>query len=726
MIESNETPVAELHTSCRSTESRFKKYIFRAYLALLFWVPLPYASVEAWAWALMVVWIFGLALAWLWAFWQGRQQLTPAFHKATPILIIWLTWLCYIALQCIPMPFFWVRILSPASASLHAFSNPEFATLSIDCHSTLSGLFIGIGYVLLFTLTLLLVNSRSRLRWLAYTLVCSGLIQALYGYFMVLGGLEHSFLLLRETNQGVATGTFINRNHLAGYLEMCLPVGIGALIAMMGGGDGPHTWRQRMSGLLSLMLSRKMLLRGCLMLMVIGLVMTRSRTGNTAFFASMLVAGVLTLILSRQTNRSTVILLISLIVIDIFVVSNWFGLDQLAQRIEATDMAGEHGRLIPDQQSLSYWRDYYLTGSGLGSYYVTYFRYEGSVSRGNIQQAHNDYVQFAYETGVVGILLLAAAVLSTYYVALAALRYRHRSWNRGMAFAVVMAITALMIHSDSDFNFQIPANAMTFMVILALGWITRYLPTTHGNEIAVAALLPARSGKKIVLSAMAVLVYLVYVVGCWGYADLLAGEASATKSQRPAGNEKLAAWLDASEHPLAQALRLDPGNSKLWRQMGELYSWRVSNINEPARKKELWRQVLQYQLKSAAQRPASAFIWTDIALTKDRLGEYDATFLAALEKSALLAPWDPSVEYRIAEIGLTSWYRLSDAARQVVIGAIERGMVSQAKPIQELVTRNKREWLVCAYAQPALMTGFCDKLPRNSETKANHTSPQLR
>ncbi len=725
MFGSQLAPAAiNLITQTNSAEPAVDKYLLRAYLLLLFWIPLPYASVEIWAWALLDIWVFGLMLAWLCVFLQGRHQLTAVFQKAKPILMLWLTWLVYILLQYIPIPFPWIQNFSPASASLHAFSNPNFAPLSVDTHGTLSCLLMSIGYVLMFILTLLLVNSRARLRWVAYTLIFSGLFQALYGYFMTLSSPEHSFFMLNETNQGATTGTFINRNHLAGYLELCLSIGIGALIAMMGHDDSLHTWRQRLSRLLKWILSPKMLLRGCLMLMVIALVMTRSRMGNTAFFSSMLVTGLLTLTLSRHANRPTVILLTSLIVIDILIVSNWFGLDQLAQRIEATEIASEQSRLIPDQQSLSYWRDYYLTGSGLGSYYVTYFRYKGSDSSGYQDHAHNDYVEFAYETGIPGILLLAASVLSTYYVALSALRHRHRSWNRGMAFAVMMAITALMIHSDSDFNLQIPANAMTFMVILALGWIARYLPGTHRNEIAVAPLLPGRREKMIALSAMSALIYLIYVVGCLGYADLLASEASMIKSKRPVENEKLTAWLDASEQPLAQALKLDPGNSKLWRQMGELYFWRASFSPDSERKASLWRQTLQHQLKSAEQRPASPFIWADIMLSKDRLGEYDATFLTALDRTSLLAPWDPSVQYQVVNMGLASWYKLPPSARKIVIRTIDRSMITQAKHIEELIKSNKREWLVCGYTK--YLDGFCDKLPPSrlqSARSGSRTSP---
>jgi hypothetical protein len=37
-----------------------------------------------------------------------------------------------------------------------------------------------------------------------------------------------------------------------------------------------------------------------------------------------------------------------------------------------------------------------------------------------------------------------------------------------------MGILALMIHSAVDFNLQIPANALTFMLLLAFAWISLY------------------------------------------------------------------------------------------------------------------------------------------------------------------------------------------------------------------------------------------------------------
>jgi len=43
---------------------------------------------------------------------------------------------------------------------------------------------------------------------------------------------------------------------------------------------------------------------------------------------------------------------------------------------------------------------------------------------------------------------------------------------RGISFASVMGTLALMIHSTVEFSLQIPAIALTFMLVLALAWIS--------------------------------------------------------------------------------------------------------------------------------------------------------------------------------------------------------------------------------------------------------------
>jgi O-antigen ligase len=113
-------------------------------------------------------------------------------------------------------------------------------------------------------------------------------------------------------------------------------------------------------------------------------------------------------------------------------------------------------------------------GSGLGSFDLVFPRYSGAGLIGRYTHAHNDYVQFASETGIVGFSLLGLLVLMSFIAALRAQYVRHDPLLRGISFGSMMAIIALMIHSAVDFNLQIPANALAFMLVLAFGWISLY------------------------------------------------------------------------------------------------------------------------------------------------------------------------------------------------------------------------------------------------------------
>lgn len=64
--------------------------------------------------------------------------------------------------------------------------------------------------------------------------------------------------------------------------------------------------------------------------------------------------------------------------------------------------------------------------------------------------------------------------------ALHSMAKRHDPLAKGIAFAASMGIIALMIHSTVDFNLQMPANALLFIVILALAWISGTL--RHSNH----------------------------------------------------------------------------------------------------------------------------------------------------------------------------------------------------------------------------------------------------
>lgn len=459
-----------------------ERILFYFFLALLAWAPLPFASARIWSGALLAVIVALLLFCWLLLYALGTVRVRPGLWQAIKLPLLLLVVLqCWVALQNLPLPPVIVEWLSPAAYQWH--QRPGWLTLSLDPAYTRHYLLLGAAYTGAFVLTVVLVNTRERVTQLLWLLVLCGTFQAVYGTLMLLSGLEWGFFVEKYVGRGVATGTFVNRNHLAGYLVMCLAAGIGLLFAQISSGreQGSHM-RERLRRWLSLLLSSRLRLRVLLALMVIALVLTRSRMGNAAFFISLLFAGVLVQYAGQYFSRRLAILLASLVVVDMAILSRWFGFDRLMDRLASTDTETE-ARTANLPQLLDYVQEFWLTGSGAGSFYSVFPRFQSVADNATYLHAHNDYLQFLGELGLPGVLLLAAFVALALRTALAVLRGRRSRLYHGVAFAVTMVIGWALLHASVDFNLQIPANALTCVVVLALAWVAKLLPSARAQDV---------------------------------------------------------------------------------------------------------------------------------------------------------------------------------------------------------------------------------------------------
>jgi len=453
--------------------------LFWAFVALLVWAPIPLGSNRAWAWGLLEAGMFALLAAWLLLWAWHRVEATDALRAAWPAWILLGAWLAFQALEVVPMPAGWVAALSPAAARAHALAGdvglaPSAVTLSIDPEASRVSLLKSLAYAAIFFLALVLVARRSRLLALARVLVYAAVIQSVYAVLMHLAsGTEEWFGTLIGHGDS-ASGTYANRNHFAGYLEMSLALGIGLLIAGLSDRKA-DTWKKFLRLTLEWVLSPRMVLRLALCVLVIALTTTHSRMGNTAFFSSLIVAGVIGIALSRHATRNTVILLASLVAIDLFIVGSWFGVEKLAQRLEQTTVSDVQVREEPASYTVPLIRDYAMFGSGPGSFHVAFPRYRPATVVNFYDYTHNDYIQFASESGIPAFLVLGTFVALCLGAALVAQWRRRDPLMRGMSFACIMGVAAILIHSWVDFNLQIPANAAYFVLLLALGWISLFL-----------------------------------------------------------------------------------------------------------------------------------------------------------------------------------------------------------------------------------------------------------
>lgn len=451
--------------------SRPDRWIFGLLLALLAWLPLPWGSKPPAAAAAFGIAVCGLLFARLL---QARRGVAlPALPgPARGVLALWLAWLAWSAVYLLPLPGGLVAALSPSAHAAHTAAAlpgelPGFR-LGIAPGATVESLILGANYLGLFWLVLVCVaRSRPRQRLLLTVLMLSGMAQALYGAVMTLSGLEYGFFEPKAFGVGWATGTFVNRNHLAGYLELTLAAGIALVLADLRTGTA-RNWKQVLAGLIDLALSARLRTRVMIAIMVIALVLTRSRMGNIAFFVALALCGMLYIQLRHPKYLlKSLLFFASLFLVDLLIVSDQYGLQKVVERIEQTDLGTEQ-RTIVFGDLVPVLRQYGLVGAGPGSFAAAFMPHRSPGLRGSYDHAHNDYAECLIETGLVGAGLLAAIGATTLLHGVLLLRRRRDPTASALAFAGVMALVALALHSFVDFNLHIPAVAATLAALMAL------------------------------------------------------------------------------------------------------------------------------------------------------------------------------------------------------------------------------------------------------------------
>ena len=85
--------------------------------------------------------------------------------------------------------------------------------------------------------------------------------------------------------------------------------------------------------------------------------------------------------------------------------------------------------------------------------------------------AHNDYMELAAETGLIGFFLVLFALISFYKRAVYNIR-KFSPQKDPLRYYILLGCLSgmfgLFIHAVTEFNFQIPANTYYFIFLLAL------------------------------------------------------------------------------------------------------------------------------------------------------------------------------------------------------------------------------------------------------------------
>jgi O-antigen ligase len=291
---------------------------------------------------------------------------------------------------------------------------------------------------------------------------------------LVIASFESALGLVQHFETGgYATGTYANHGHLAGLLEMVLPLTLALALAA----SGRANREARESAATA---ARVCLLLACGALILLGLLYTSSRMGFAAAVTAFGVMGVLALGSGRQ--RSVALLLAAGAALTFLLLAAPLS---LISRYESGLTAEVRLQIWHDTLGLI--ANYPVFGCGLGTFVSAIQKYRASTPIALVDFAHCDYLQLLAELGLVGFLLLMAlAGLIVRDVFTAALGEPRRA-ARLMAMACGASVVAIAVHSLVDFQFYIPANVMIAAWIAGIAGgigaratLTREIPDASG------------------------------------------------------------------------------------------------------------------------------------------------------------------------------------------------------------------------------------------------------
>jgi len=125
-------------------------------------------------------------------------------------------------------------------------------------------------------------------------------------------------------------------------------------------------------------------------------------------------------------------------------------------------------RKILSRDALHMWLEHPWLGVGIGDFETAYPQYQSYPTDQWIDHAHNDYIEAAAETGVLGALLILAALGLFLYLAFRHVSHLFGSNAGWVRLGAAIGCCGLLVHSLADFNLHIPANAAWFAVLAGI------------------------------------------------------------------------------------------------------------------------------------------------------------------------------------------------------------------------------------------------------------------
>lgn len=317
------------------------------------------------------------------------------------------------------------------------------------------GLIMLMTYLGFFWLVMVSITSRKEQRTLVWVVVGTATFLSVVGLLKQFDILtftwwDYALELKRSHGTDRLSGVYVNANHMAGFLEMAIPM---MLVLFLTRSRSPEA----LIGMGTLTL-----------FLLVCQALTLSRGGWAGTVGSLLFMAIALLFKKGfMFKRQVVTLLISIVAATLIVISSTDVVERIITLTQGEIEESLTGRLTYWAGTRNMIADNLVAGTGPGTFSVAFPPYQVPGLAVLPRYAHSDYLQFPAEAGILIIPLMITVLYLFFRVGF--VRFQsHSRQTSGIALGCMAAVVAILIHSCSDGNLQIPANALLFTSLCAL------------------------------------------------------------------------------------------------------------------------------------------------------------------------------------------------------------------------------------------------------------------
>jgi O-antigen ligase len=305
-------------------------------------------------------------------------------------------------------------------------------------------------------------------------LVVIAAIEAGYGTLNLVSGNETIILSKRVDYLNAATGTLISKNHFAYLMEMMLPVAAGCVASLrvaMASDKRRSDQRGPQSIVIGVVTA----------LIATALLLSASRMGIASMALSTLIIMLITPRLPgapkvRKRLRWTFASGAALACVYTLAI----GVEGTFARAGLIWTDFVDGRLPIWRATWNMFADRPLFGHGWGTFVDIHASYKPAPTGLYSPHAHNEYLQVAGESGIIGLAIVLLLVGSFLYGLRGKLTAPGNEADQPIRVGLAIAILSVFIHSVTDFGLRIPGVGLTFAYVLALYCSTAPIVTVDG------------------------------------------------------------------------------------------------------------------------------------------------------------------------------------------------------------------------------------------------------